>query len=255
LDSQPVPARTDEVSVKIYRFPSSGKVSRKIAVRSLKHPALYARLGKIAQGLQGLRAELVSLLEEPHDDPRTLDLALDYLTIAADLLVFEGLEHEGTLEREWPSARQEIAALRTALELMHQLKALPEDAQASAREELHRCIGEHLELRGPSKPEKADLLAVAERRVTSALAVLEDRERWLEHLHRLDSGQPPLFRESAVDAFESMTSPYSGAHQPFPERADLLPEPEDARAKNLAVLDSLLGILKPSGDAPEGGAA
>ena len=244
--------------MKIYRFQSSGKVSRKIAVRSLKHPALYARLGKIAQGLQGLRAELVSVLEEPHDDPRTLDLALDYLTIAADLLVFEGLEHEGTLEREWPSARQEIAALRTALELMHQLKALPEDAQASAREELHRCIGEHLELRGPSKPDKADLLAVAERRVTSARAVLEDRERWLEHLHRLDSGQPPLFRESAVDAFESMTSPYSGAHQPFPERAeraDLLPEPEDARAKNLGALAALIEELKPSGDAPEGGAA
>jgi hypothetical protein len=220
LDSQPVPARTDEVSVKIYRFQSSGKVSRKIAVRSLKHPALYARLGKIAQGLQGLRAELVSLLEEPHDDPRTLDLALDYLTIAADLVVFEGLEHEGTLEREWPSARQEIAALRTALGIVSVLKAFPEDAQETVREASWQSIAERADLdraweewrRSDKNP--AVLLAVAERRVASARAVLEDRERWLEHLNRLDSGQPPLFQESAVDPFESMVSPSASGDAP-----------------------------------------
>jgi hypothetical protein len=41
----------------------------------------------------------------------------------------------------------------------------------------------------------------------------------------------------------AQTLPYSGAHQPFPERAELPPEPEDVRAKNLAIFDSLLEEL------------
>ena len=42
----------------------------------------------------------------------------------------------------------------------------------------------------------------------------------------------------------AQTSPYSGAHQPFPERAELPPEPEDVRAKNLDLLAALMEELK-----------